>query len=63
LVDCRNKDGKLFGHEGIENNLRGLRDLSAQEICEKMLERIIEYQGNTEQYDDITIFALQANSN
>ena len=63
LVDCRNLEGKLFGYEGVENNLRGMRGLTAQEICDSMQVSIEEYQQNAEQYDDITIFAIQANSN
>jgi sigma-B regulation protein RsbU (phosphoserine phosphatase) len=63
LVDCRNLDGSSFGYEGIENNLVTMRGLSAQEICERFLVLINEYKENTEQYDDITILALQANSN
>jgi len=63
LVDCRNLDGNSFGYEGIENNLKGMQGLPAQEICERFLILINVYKENSEQYDDITIFALQANSN
>jgi serine phosphatase RsbU (regulator of sigma subunit) len=40
-----------------------MRGISAQEVCERMLIKINEHQGNAEQYDDITLVALQANSN
>jgi sigma-B regulation protein RsbU (phosphoserine phosphatase) len=62
LVDCCNSDGDSFGYEGIQNTLSGLGGKSAQEVCDGIMEKINSYQKNEDHYDDITLVAVQANS-
>ena len=61
LVDCCSSDGQSFGYEGIHNTLGGLGGISAQKVCDSIMEKIDRYQQNEEQYDDITLLAVQAN--
>jgi len=62
LADCCNSDGQSFGYEGIQNTLAGQGGKSAQEVCESIMDKVNGDQLNEEQYDDITLVAVQANS-
>ena len=60
MTDCRNPAGEPFGLEGIKNLLSGYVDLSAQEVCDRMLQTLIDYQQGSKQDDDVTLVAVHA---
>jgi serine phosphatase RsbU (regulator of sigma subunit) len=60
LTDCRNPEGEPFGLERIQSALTGLRGLSAQEVCGRLLSMLKEYQLGSPQDDDVTLVAVHA---
>ncbi|NOY98638.1 MAG: SpoIIE family protein phosphatase [Chloroflexi bacterium] len=60
MTDCRNPKGEPFGLEGIKGLLGGYANLSAQEICDRMLQTLIDYQQGSKQDDDVTLVAVHA---
>ena len=60
MTDCRNPGGEPFGLEGIKQTLAGYLDLSAQEVCDRMLQTLKDYQQDSMQDDDVTLVAVHA---
>jgi sigma-B regulation protein RsbU (phosphoserine phosphatase) len=60
MTDCRNPGGEPFGLDGIKELLSGYVDLSAQEICDRMLQTLKDYQNGAKQDDDVTLVAVHA---
>ncbi len=59
MTDCRNPKGELFGLERIKQTLSGLAGHSAQEICDRLLGTLKQYQDGSKQDDDVTLVAVQ----
>ena len=53
MTDCRSP-------EGIKKLLSGYVNLSAQEVCDQMLQTLKEYQQGCKQDDDVTLVAVHA---
>jgi phosphoserine phosphatase RsbU/P len=60
MTDCRNPEGVAFGLERIKTTLSGLTGLSAQDVCDKLLETLLSYQNGSKQDDDVTLVAIHA---
>ena len=60
MTDCRNPKGEPFGLEGIKALLSTFVGLSAQEVCDRMLQTLIDYQHGSKQDDDVTLVAVHA---
>ncbi len=60
LTDCRDPNGVSFGLERINATLRGLVGLSAQQVCDRLFDALMEYQGSAKQDDDVTLVAIHA---
>ena len=60
MTDCRNPEGEQFGLEGIKDLLAGYVDLSAQKVCDQMLQTLKDYQQGAKQDDDVTLVAVHA---
>lgn len=60
MTDCRNPDGVAFGLERIQTTLSALVGLSAQDVCDKLLETLLSYQNGAKQDDDVTLVAIHA---
>jgi len=58
MTDCRNPEGESFGLERIKQTLSGLVGLSAQTVCDRLLETLKAYQGDAPQDDDVTLVAI-----
>ncbi len=58
LTDCRNPQGEAFGIERIKSTLAGLAGLSAQRVCDHLLETLRDYQQAASQDDDVTLVAI-----
>jgi sigma-B regulation protein RsbU (phosphoserine phosphatase) len=50
---------EMFGEERIEKYLLALKDKSAQEITEGLIDAAIEWRGNKEAHDDLTLVCIK----
>ena len=60
MTDCRNPDGEPFGLEGIKHTLSEYSGLAAQEVCDRLLQTLKDYQQGSAQDDDVTLAAVHA---
>jgi sigma-B regulation protein RsbU (phosphoserine phosphatase) len=60
MTDCRDTRGESFGLERIKTTLGGLANVNAQQVCDYLLETLINYQGGSKQDDDVTLVAIHA---
>ena len=60
LTDCRDPNGVPFGIERIKATLSSLVGLSAQHVCDKLFDALMEYQNGAKQDDDVTLVAIHA---
>jgi sigma-B regulation protein RsbU (phosphoserine phosphatase) len=60
MTDCRSPEGEPFGLERIMQTLGSYLDLSAQEVCDRMLQTLKDYQQDAQQDDDVTLVAVHA---
>ena len=63
MTDVCNPDGDLFGMDRLQNELVTLTGMPAQEVCDRLLEKLKAYQGDTVQDDDVTLVAVHADGN
>jgi sigma-B regulation protein RsbU (phosphoserine phosphatase) len=63
MTDVRNSDGDLFGFDRLVREFGSLTGLPAQEVCDRLLEKLKAYQGDTAQDDDVTLVAVHADGN
>jgi sigma-B regulation protein RsbU (phosphoserine phosphatase) len=60
MTDCRDPKGEPFGLERIKASLSSLGGLTADEVCERLMETLKEYQSGAAQDDDVTLVAIHA---
>jgi sigma-B regulation protein RsbU (phosphoserine phosphatase) len=60
MTDCRRVGGESFGLERIQHTLSLLVGLTAQQVCDRLLETLREFQGGAPQDDDVTLVAIHA---
>jgi serine phosphatase RsbU (regulator of sigma subunit) len=60
MTDCRSPGGEPFGLERIMLTLGSYLGLSAQEVCDRMLQTLKDYQDGSMQDDDVTLVAVHA---
>jgi sigma-B regulation protein RsbU (phosphoserine phosphatase) len=60
MTDCRNPQGSAFGLERIKTTLEGLAGLQAQQVCDRLFETLMSFQGGSSQDDDVTLVAIHA---
>lgn len=58
--DALNPQGAFFGLERLQEAVRANRQASAQALCDRLLQAVIEHQGVAPQHDDVTLVAVQA---
>jgi sigma-B regulation protein RsbU (phosphoserine phosphatase) len=59
MTEADNPDGEEFGEERLEGLLNKYCDLSAQELCEVMMEEVKGFQADRPQFDDMTMLVLK----
>ena len=62
MTDCRNPAGEAFGLERIKETLSGLVGLTGQQVCDRLLETLQDYESGAKQDDDVTLTAIHARS-
>ncbi|MBI5935553.1 MAG: SpoIIE family protein phosphatase [Chloroflexi bacterium] len=60
MTDCRDPQGEAFGLERIEESFLALRGLPSQEVCDRLLKTLLDYQHGSNQDDDVTLVAIHA---
>lgn len=60
MTDCRNPAGEAFGLGRIQDAFVRANGLSAQEICDLLLQTLLDYQQGAKQDDDVTLVAIHA---
>jgi phosphoserine phosphatase RsbU/P len=60
MTDCRSPQGEQFGLERIRLTLADSQGLNGQEVCDKMLQTLKDYQQGSMQDDDVTLVAVHA---
>ncbi len=58
MTDCRNPAGEAFGLERIKTTLSKLAGMSAQKVCDHLLDTLLSYQSTAAQDDDLTLVAI-----
>ncbi len=59
MTDCRDPNGTPFGIERTKSALGGMAGLSAQQVCDRLLETLMAYQNGAGQDDDVTLVAIR----
>jgi serine phosphatase RsbU (regulator of sigma subunit) len=59
MVEVENEQGEMFGAERLESLLRDHRDQSVDALLERIEERVRQFRGAAEPFDDLTIMALR----
>jgi phosphoserine phosphatase RsbU/P len=57
--EMENADGRMFGRENLLGAVRATAHLSAQEICNAIVERLAEFRGVAVQKDDVTLVVVK----
>jgi sigma-B regulation protein RsbU (phosphoserine phosphatase) len=60
MTDCRSPKGEPFGLERIKRTLSGMANFNAQQVCDRLLMTLQEYQNGSKQDDDVTLVAVNA---
>jgi len=60
MTDCRDPKGVPFGLSRIQERLADLTGLSAQSVCDSLLETLLAYQAGSSQDDDVTLVAIHS---
>jgi serine phosphatase RsbU (regulator of sigma subunit) len=60
MTDCRDTNGEPFGLERIKTTLSRLSNVNAQQVCNHLLETLVNYQDGAKQDDDVTLVAIHA---
>jgi serine phosphatase RsbU (regulator of sigma subunit) len=60
MTDCRDPQGQAFGLDRIIQNLEAACGLTAQDVCDKMLDTLKNFQSGAKQDDDVTLVAIHA---
>ena len=60
VTDATNMENEWFGIERVHKSLCGLRQVSAQAVCDNLLKLVSEHQAGVPRYDDITIVVIRS---
>lgn len=58
MTDCRDPNGEAFGLERIKQTLCRYTNLTAQQVCDELLDTLKYYQNGAKQDDDVTLVAV-----
>jgi sigma-B regulation protein RsbU (phosphoserine phosphatase) len=59
VINAMDVNNQHYGIEKLENNLKNLIDLSADEVVSRLIKSIAIYEGGNSQADDITLLAVK----
>jgi len=58
MTDCRDPNGEAFGLDRIKESLCRFTNLTAQQVCDELLDTLKYYQNGSKQDDDVTLVAV-----
>ena len=59
VTEAHNSNMELFGEDRLLNSLDQTKDLTVEEICRKVKADVDVFQGDAEQFDDITMLCVR----
>ena len=59
VTDTVAPNGEPFEEQRLHELARGIRHASANEMCTKIRDAVAEFQGDTQQFDDLTLLVLK----
>jgi phosphoserine phosphatase RsbU/P len=59
IIDARSPGGESFGYERMLETIRSLDGVSAQGVCDGLLERVVAFQDGEPQDDDNTLVVVK----
>jgi len=59
IIECRNQDGIDFGEARLKQQLAEMANMSAEQICAKLLQHISDWLGDEPWEDDATMIAIE----
>jgi sigma-B regulation protein RsbU (phosphoserine phosphatase) len=59
VTDALNPNGEPYEEQRLYNLARRIRHANADEICTKIRDAVAEFQGDTQQFDDLTLLVLK----
>lgn len=59
VTDAVAPNGEPFEEQRLHNLAREIRHVSANEMCIKIRDAVAEFQGDTQQFDDLTLLVLK----
>lgn len=60
VTEARNERNEFFEFEGLQATMPRLIEASAQEICDGLVQTLLDYHGSTPRTDDITVVGIKA---
>ena len=59
VTETVNTNGDLYGEERLEEVATRVKNESANQICQTIYDDVIEFQGEAQQFDDLTLMVLK----
>ena len=59
VTDALNANGEPYEEKRLYNLVRQMRHANASEICSEIRDAVAEFQGDTQQFDDLTLLVLK----
>ncbi len=59
VTEARNARGEFLGEQRLESLAPGLRGETAQGLCDRLLQAVLDFSGSAAQADDITLLAVK----
>ena len=59
ITDALDEKGKNYGEEMLFNSVAKIRARSSPEIVDELISDVLRFQGQSEQYDDLTVLAVK----
>jgi len=60
ITDATNRQNERFGFNGIIRSVAHMQQLSAQRVCNELINSITEHQDGSQQFDDMTVLAVKS---
>jgi len=59
ITDANSADGEFFGEERLHETVCATAELSAQNVCDLIFDRVDRFQAGAVQYDDMAVLAVR----
>ena len=59
IWESKNPEGRVFGKDGLKTVIKKNADLSAEDICKAVVDRLKEFANGEPQHDDVTLVVVK----